>query len=375
MIRLWDLGQQRCVHSYVVHTDSVWALASTPNFSHVYSGGRDLSLYITNHATRESILLCTKDYPIQQLAMHDDGIRVATTDSSVHRWSVEGQNPQKLLQSGGSFVAGNLSFSRARISLEGSTPMSHLYYFSFLFVPLFREPTLSIDGIPGIVQYEILNNKRHVLTKDNADFVKLWEITTGVVIKDYGQVSFEKKKEELFEMVEVDGAPKNDGAVYPPFEFSTTSPPSIITEGSHNGPWRKKITEMDGSEDEKDLPGWVLECILHNQLPPREHTKCSFYLQPYEGSTIQSMTQGKLSAPRILKIHKVFSYVTDKLVLGTPLDSLCSDETFSLGQKPSVEILCNNQVLKPNTSLATVLPYIWKKPEDLVLSYRIVPGR
>lgn len=41
---LWDLGQQRCVHSYAVHTDSVWALASTPTFSHVYSGGRDLSV-------------------------------------------------------------------------------------------------------------------------------------------------------------------------------------------------------------------------------------------------------------------------------------------------------------------------------------------
>jgi hypothetical protein len=42
--RLWDLGMQRCVHSYAVHTDSVWALASTPTFSHVYSGGRDLSV-------------------------------------------------------------------------------------------------------------------------------------------------------------------------------------------------------------------------------------------------------------------------------------------------------------------------------------------
>lgn len=42
--RLWDLGQQRCIHSYAVHTDSVWALASTPSFSHVYSGGRDFSV-------------------------------------------------------------------------------------------------------------------------------------------------------------------------------------------------------------------------------------------------------------------------------------------------------------------------------------------
>lgn len=46
--RLWDLGQQRCIHSYAVHTDSVWALASTPTFSHVYSGGRDMSVRIVS---------------------------------------------------------------------------------------------------------------------------------------------------------------------------------------------------------------------------------------------------------------------------------------------------------------------------------------
>ena len=44
IIRLWDLGQQRCLHTYAVHTDSVWALACTPSFTHVYSGGRDQSV-------------------------------------------------------------------------------------------------------------------------------------------------------------------------------------------------------------------------------------------------------------------------------------------------------------------------------------------
>lgn len=145
-----------------MHTDSVWALASTPTFSHVYSGGRDLSvssfiqefplilitlpyllglffsslscllslnlylqLYLTDLATRESVLLCQKEHPILQLALLDDGIWVATTDSSVHKWPAEGRNPQKVFQRGGSFLAGNLSFSRARVSLEGSTPVSH----------------------------------------------------------------------------------------------------------------------------------------------------------------------------------------------------------------------------------------------------------
>ncbi|TQD93004.1 hypothetical protein C1H46_021484 [Malus baccata] len=490
-IRLWDLGQQRCVHSYAVHTDSVWALASTPTFSHVYSGGRDLSLYLTDLATRESLLLSTGEHPILQLALQDDSIWVATTDSSVHRWPAEGSNPQKIIQRGGAFLAGNLSFSRARVSLEGST-----------LVPVNKEPILTIPGIPGIVQHEILNNRRHVLTKDTADSVKLWEITRGVVIEDYGKVKFEEKKEELFEMVsipawftvdtrlgslsvhldtpqcfsaemysadlnivgkpeddkvnlaretlkgllahwlgkrkqrfgsqasangdvssgkdittrsithsriEVDSNTENDSMVYPPFEFSTTSPPSIITEGSQGGPWRKKITDLDGTEDEKDFPWWCLDCVLNNRLPPRENTKCSFYLHPCEGSTVQILTQGKLSAPRILRIHKVVNYVVEKMVLDKPLDSANPDATFAPGLaggpvqlssvgdgsfrsglkpwqklKPSIEILCNNQAsgqtswmdaLSPDMSLATVRAYIWKKSEDLVLNYRVVQGR
>ncbi|KAL3646265.1 hypothetical protein CASFOL_011445 [Castilleja foliolosa] len=483
MIRLWDLGQQRCVHSYAVHTDSVWALASSPTFSHVYSGGRDCSLYLTDLATRESVLLCNEDHPISQLALHDDGMWVATTNSSLNRWPAEAHNPVKVFQRGGSFLAGNLSFSRARVSLESSTP-----------VPVHREPSFSIDGISAIVQHEILNNRRHVLSKDTAGTVKLWEITRGVVIENYGEISFEKKKEELFEMVSVpawftvdtrlgslsvhldtpqcfsaemysadlsiagkaeddkvnlaretlkgllahwltkrrqrsgsqtstdgeipsanalptrtltlsrveggDGFIENDSTVYPPFEFSSAAPPSIVTEGTQGGPWRKKIADLDGSEDEKDFPWWVLDCVLNNRLPPRENNKCSFYLQPCEGSTAQILTQGKLSAPRILRIHKVVNYVVEKMVLDKPMDIMNGDGAFAPGMpggqipipavgessfrsglkpwqklKPSIEIMCNNQVLSPEMSLATVRAYIWKKPDDIILNYRVVQGR
>ena len=76
-------------------------------------------------------MLCTGEQPILQLAMHDDSIWVATTDSSVHRWPAEGRNPQKAFQRGGSFLAGNLSFSRARVSLEGSTPVSNASFCFF----------------------------------------------------------------------------------------------------------------------------------------------------------------------------------------------------------------------------------------------------
>ncbi|KAK3139399.1 hypothetical protein QOZ80_5AG0382600 [Eleusine coracana subsp. coracana] len=476
MIRLWDLGQQRCIHSYAVHTDSVWALASTPSFAHVYSGGRDQSVYLTDLSTRESVLLCTNEHPILQLSLQDDTIWVATTDSSVYGWPAEGCTPQKVFEKGGSFLAGNLSFSRARASLEGSAP-----------VPVYKEPSVVIPGVPAIIQHEIMNNRRHVLTKDTSGSVKLWEITRGAVIEDFGKVSFEDKKKELFEMVSIpawftmdarlgclsvhldtpqcfaaeiyamdlnvagaqedlkinlaqetlrgllvhwskrkqksnshslsngdgstgkdvslkesphpksdvdDGSENHATHVLPSFEFSTVSPPSIITEGSSGGPWRKRITDLDGTE--ADLPWWCVDCVMHNRYP-KENTKCGFYLHPAEGSPAPNITQGKLSAPRILRIHKVANYVVEKL---NP-DRDGGSENFSMGLtsgqsqfsaldsssrlgpprqswpklKPSVEILCNNQVLSPEMSLATVRTYIWKKPEDLILHYRMVQSR
>jgi hypothetical protein len=83
-------------------------------------------LYLTDLHTRESVLLSTGEQPILQLALHDDSIWVASTDSSVHRWPAEVCNPQKIFQRGNSFLAGNLSFSRARVSLEGSTPVCYI---------------------------------------------------------------------------------------------------------------------------------------------------------------------------------------------------------------------------------------------------------
>jgi len=74
--------------------------------------------------------------------------------------------------------------------------------------------------------------------------------------------------------IDVDEAAENhNAAVLPAFEFSTVSPPSIITEGTYGGPWRKKITDLDGTEDEKDLPWWCLDCVLNGRMPPRENTK------------------------------------------------------------------------------------------------------
>ena len=60
---------------------------------------------------------CSGEKPILQLALHDDSIWVASTDSSVTKWPAEGHNPQKVVvQKSSSFLGGNLSFSRVSVT-------------------------------------------------------------------------------------------------------------------------------------------------------------------------------------------------------------------------------------------------------------------
>lgn len=44
-IKVWDVGQQRCISTLAVHEDSVWAVAMDADFGTVTSGGRDGCIY------------------------------------------------------------------------------------------------------------------------------------------------------------------------------------------------------------------------------------------------------------------------------------------------------------------------------------------
>ena len=46
-MRLWSLGQQRCVETFRIHEEGVWALAVDNEFTTFYSGGRDKKVYAT----------------------------------------------------------------------------------------------------------------------------------------------------------------------------------------------------------------------------------------------------------------------------------------------------------------------------------------
>lgn len=116
---------------------------------------------------------------------------------------------------------------------------------------------------------------------------------------------------------------------------------------------------MEGSADEEAaLPGWAADLVLGRVPPPAELPKLSFYLLPSPGSRLETLSQSKLSAPRILPLRKILHYVTQKFAGdgGAP--------------PPRLEIVCHDKVLAPHMSLATASSTVWKRSDELVLHFR-----
>lgn len=64
-IRLWSLGQQRCIATYRVHDEGVWALQANEAFTHIYSGGRDRKIYCTDLRNPDiRVLICEEKAPV-----------------------------------------------------------------------------------------------------------------------------------------------------------------------------------------------------------------------------------------------------------------------------------------------------------------------
>eukprot|EP00795_Rhopilema_esculentum_P008237 gene8237-14175_t len=150
-IKLWSLGQQRCVATYKIHDEGVWTLASDEHLSFFYSSGKDRKI---------------------QPAYDPKCLWVSTTESDLNCWPIEipADSPENE-------------------ELEDNTP-------------LIDTPLKKIPGSSGIKRIHILNNKRHVLTKDSCGDVSLWDILKAKRIESLGHANFEeeieKRKEPIY---------------------------------------------------------------------------------------------------------------------------------------------------------------------------------
>ena len=71
-LRLWSLGQQQCVHTFRIHSDSVWALAVNESFTTVYSAGRDKTVWATDLTDFDySAIVCQESAPVLKVGKTD----------------------------------------------------------------------------------------------------------------------------------------------------------------------------------------------------------------------------------------------------------------------------------------------------------------
>ncbi|XP_068423260.1 WD repeat-containing protein 48 isoform X1 [Clinocottus analis] len=238
-IRLWSLGQQRCIATYRVHDEGVWALQVNEAFTHVYSGGRDKKIYCTDLRNPDiRVLICEEKAPVLKMELDRSAdpppaIWVSTTKSSVNKWSLKGMHNFR---------------SSGEYDNDCTTPLT----------PLFPQPEQVIKGGASIIQCHILNDKRHILTKDTNQNVAFWDVLKACKGEDLGKVEFDEEIKKRFKMV------------YVPNWFSVDLKTGMLTitldESDCFAAWVSAkdagFSSSDGSDPKLNLGGLLLQALL-----------------------------------------------------------------------------------------------------------------
>lgn len=165
-IRLWSIGQQRCIASVNCHTDSVWTLQTDSNFTHVYSSGKDQKVYRTPiNDTNNSKLVLIEDSAVQKILLGEEYYRqiyTATWHSSIKRWTMPSDYSETYSRDG-----------------NYHEPM------------MVHEPDIYIPGAPSIREYAVLNDKRHIVTKDTDENVTMWDVLQAKKVEELGKKDME----------------------------------------------------------------------------------------------------------------------------------------------------------------------------------------
>ncbi|EFY92245.1 WD repeat protein [Metarhizium acridum CQMa 102] len=118
---------------------------------------------------------------------------------------------------------------------------------------------------------------------------------------------------------------------------------------------------------EQKAPMWLGDVLLQNLVPFKEPVKISFVLHPMGDLVALSPADGnnRLNANRMLRVKKILAYVAERIeeVPEEPEPNAVPPEKY-------LELYCNDQLLDPLMSLATIRTHVWKSGNDVVLYYK-----
>jgi WD repeat-containing protein 48 len=113
-------------------------------------------------------------------------------------------------------------------------------------------------GNPAIIRHHILNNKRHLLTKDTHEQVALWDVLMAKKLKDLGKVDFEDEVQKRFEKVYVPNwftADSRTGMLNVRLDASDATSAWVIARDI-------ELTDDDADETRLNLGSLVLQALL-----------------------------------------------------------------------------------------------------------------
>uniref|UniRef100_A0A8C1KTV7 WD repeat-containing protein 48 n=1 Tax=Cyprinus carpio TaxID=7962 RepID=A0A8C1KTV7_CYPCA len=384
-IRLWSLGQQRCIATYRVHDEGVWALQVNEAFTHIYSGGRDRKIYCTDLRNPDlRLLICEEKAPILKVSLSCFAFENIEMKSLSNVSSLKGM--QNFRASGD-------------YDNDCSAPLT----------PLCTQPEQVIKGGTSIVQCHILNDKRHILTKDSNNSVAFWDVLKvraddenftspdgsdpklnlgglllQALLEFWPRTHINPVEEEEIELNHVNG--EQESRIQKGNGYFQVPPHTPVIFGEAGGRTLFRLLCRDsGGETESMLlnetvPQWVIDITVDKNMP--KFNKIPFYLQPHSSSGAKTLKKDRLSASDMLQVRKVMEHVYEKIInLDTESQTTSSsandkpgeqekEEDVAIVAEEKIELMCLDQLLDPNMDLRTVKHFIWKSGGDLTLHYR-----
>ncbi|KAL1955217.1 hypothetical protein VTO42DRAFT_8929 [Malbranchea cinnamomea] len=130
----------------------------------------------------------------------------------------------------------------------------------------------------------------------------------------------------------------------------------------------------DADQLEKAAPAWLGEFLLKNTIPNKEVSKTTFILKPYQDLLPSVVKQdydptynsSRLNANRMLRAKKVLAYVAERI---DPPDPENPDAN-PFKPEEYLELYCQNTLIPPDMTLATIRTHIWRSGGDMVLYYK-----
>ncbi|KAI9679438.1 MAG: hypothetical protein M1817_005460 [Caeruleum heppii] len=172
----------------------------------------------------------------------------------------------------------------------------------------------------------------------------------------------------------------NDTPVLQPPPFT----PVIIQEdrpdtGGVADLYRGTVDSLGADADllEKVAPAWLGNLLLRNQMPIKDTVKISFILLPYQDllpNIASADGNSRLNANRMLRVRKILAYVAERIEKAAEV----ADEN-ALKPEEYLELYCQNQLVSPLVTLATLRTHLWRTGGDVMLYYksngrRKIPG-